>query len=443
MFKQSKLRTQRQQNGIFIYSTSFMLVVIIFIVNFIDSQLKLGVVFRKHVNELFIEFLLVIISIQIATWLIRNKANKGIKHAIHHYLTVLKLRKSLLDANYFNKRFYFNTEIADLPKIKLQFNADFSKATLFIENININKDIGDVRISFALNHFIVDRAYLSNDENYHIFEIYDSNIVQQLKFSDFLELKRLTTQVDDYTLIIDKSISISLYGTLLVGQTGSGKTYALYSLILQMLAKNVHYNIYFADPKNSSLAVLGERISAKSTATSMEDIIRLLQNFNEIMEDRKANIKDKLNAKLEATYADFQYEPYIFIFDEFASFQSVLQTMEKKKRDEVMMLLSQVVLQGRQLGFFLWIVMQKSDATLLPTNLRENLPVKFVLGNAEKQTYTTSFGTGIDIPEKNFTLGQGVFTCPILANTPKICHFSYLDFDILEAVTHLKKTGVL
>ncbi|EME8260953.1 cell division protein FtsK, partial [Enterococcus faecium] len=206
----------------------------------------------------------------------------------------------------------------------------------------------------------------------------------------------------------------------------------------QMLIKNVHYNIYFADPKNSSLAVLGEKISKENTATDIDDIIELLKRFNEIMIERKAKIKEKLNMKLEGTYADFQYEPYIFIFDEFASFQTVLQTMEKKKRDEVMKLLSQVVLQGRQLGFFLWIVMQKSDATLLPTNLRENLPVKFVLGNAEKQTYTTAFGTGVDTPEKNFQLGQGVFTCPIVANTPKICHFSYLNFDILEAVNPLK-----
>jgi len=438
MFKQSKLRTQRQQNGVFIYSMCFMLAVIVLCVNFIDSQLKLGVVFTKHITVLFIGFLLVIFSIQIAVWLIRNKAYKGLKHAAHHYLIVLKLRKSFLDANYFNKRFYFNTEIAELPKIKLQFTANFSKATLFIENININKDISDVNISFALNNFIVERAYLSNNENYYVFEIYNSNTDQQLKFGSLDELQKQSVQVDDYTLFIDKSISISLYGTLLVGMTGSGKTYALYSLILQMLAKNVQYNIYFADPKNSSLAVLGERISAKNSATNIEDIITLLQSFNEMMEVRKVEIKDKLNTKLEATYADFQYEPYIFIFDEFASFQTVLQTMEKKKRDEVMKLLSHVVLQGRQLGFFLWIVMQKSDATLLPTNLRENLPVKFVLGNAEKQTYTTAFGTGVDIPEKNFALGQGVFTCPIVANTPKICHFSYLDFDILEAVTHLK-----
>lgn len=74
--------------------------------------------------------------------------------------------------------------------------------------------------------------------------------------------------------------------------------------------------------------------------------------------------------------------------------------MEKKKCDEVMRLLSRIVLKGRQLGFFLWIVMQKSDAILLPTNLRENPPVKFVLGNAEKKTYTTAFSTGVDTKEE-------------------------------------------
>ena len=139
-----------------------------------------------------------------------------------------------------------NNEVAELPKIKLEFSNHFSKAKLFIENININKDISDVNISFALNNFIVDRVYLSNDENYHIFEIYDSNIDQQFKFDTFDTFKDQSAQIGDYTLFIDKSISISLYGTLLVGQTGSGKTYALYSLILQMLTKM--YNIIFILP---------------------------------------------------------------------------------------------------------------------------------------------------------------------------------------------------
>lgn len=435
MLKQSKLRTQRQQNGIFITSMLILLSMLVLLVNFIDSQLTLGI--NKYVNLVFIGFMITVFFIQAIIWLFRNKTHMGMKYAIYHYLIVLKIRKAFLDANYHNKRFYFNNEIAELPKIKLEFSNEFSEAKLFIENININKDIGDVNISFALNNFVVDVAYLSNDENYYIFEIYDSTIDRQFKFESLDAFRNQSAQMDDYTLFIDKSISISLYGTLLVGMTGSGKTYALYSLILQMLSKNVNYNLYFADPKNSSLAVLGEKISKENTSTDVDEIIESLQIFVEKMNDRKVEIKENLSTKPEADYSDFNYEPHIFIFDEFASFQSVIQTMEKKKRDEVTKLLSQVVLQGRQLGFFLWIVMQKSDATLLPTNLRENLPVKFVLGNAEKQTYVTAFGSGVDVPEKNFQLGQGVFTCPIVANTPRICHFSYLDFDILEAVNHL------
>lgn len=435
MLKQIKLRTPRQQNGIFIYSTCFMLITLSLFLDYVDSQIHLGVFLQLRL--LLMRSLIVIITFQIVIWLIRNKGYKGVRYSASHYLMHLKLRKAFIDSNYYNKRFYFNSNVAELPKIKLEFFGNYSKARLLVENININKDIGSINISFALNDFIVDKAYLSNNENYYIFELRNSKINHQLKFNNILDLKKYSSHLDNYTLLIDDSISIPLYGTLLVGQTGSGKTYALYSLILQMLTKNILYNIYFADPKNSSLAVLGEKISQERTATDVEDIIKILHTFNSAMESRKKEIKKDLVTKLEATYADFHYEPYIFIFDEFASFQSVLQTMDKKKRDEVMKLLSQVVLQGRQLGFFMWIVMQKSDATLLPTNLRENLPVKFVLGNAEKQTYVTAFGSGIDISEKELSVGQGLFTCPSVANAPRTCHFSYLNFDILEAVNQL------
>lgn len=46
----------------------------------------------------------------------------------------------------------------------------------------------------------------------------------------------------------------------------------------------------------------------KNTATDIEDIVELLQKFNELMNQRKAKIKEKLNTKLEGTYADFQLE---------------------------------------------------------------------------------------------------------------------------------------
>src|SRR5699024_12819846 len=105
------------------------------------------------------------------------------KYAICHYLIIFKLRRAFLDANYFNKRLYFNNEVADLPKVKITFSNNYTKGKLFIENININKDISDVNISFALGVFVVDRSYLSNYENYLVFEIHDSNVFRNYQYT--------------------------------------------------------------------------------------------------------------------------------------------------------------------------------------------------------------------------------------------------------------------
>ena len=78
--------------------------------------------------------------------------------------------------------------------------------------------------------------------------------------------------------------------------------------------------------------------------------------------------------------------------------------------------------------------MQKSDATLISTALRDNLPLKIVLGNAEPTTYETTFGKSVNIPPLNYLQGDGVFTEPKLASTPKLVQFPTLNFDILEAV---------
>ena len=97
-----------------------------------------------------------------------------------------------------------------------------------------------------------------------------------------------------------------------------------------------------------------------------------------------------------------------------------------------LLLLYEVILQGRQLGFFVFLVMQKSDATLIDTALRDNIPLKIVLGNSEQQTYVTAFGAGVDVPNRHYQTGEGVFTEPVIAPEPKLVQFPFLDFDILS-----------
>ncbi|WP_432740157.1 hypothetical protein ABLV91_09025 [Staphylococcus equorum] len=439
MLKQNRtISTSRIQNGISICTTLIFLTVITLIISIVDSLLKIGV--TQYSNPFLITIIVSIIIIQALIWMIRNKGYKGIKYAFTHYSTVLSLRKAFLDSKYYNIRFRLNKKIAQLPRIKINFEKGLSIGKLYIENIHMEKDLSKSNISIALKNYVVERRYLSRNEKFYIFEIYDYNINRQFSFHNLNDFKQQTLQVDDsYQLFVDKHTNIPIHSSLFVGQTGSGKTYALYSLILQMILKKETYKLYFADPKDSSLSVIGEAVDSNHSASSFDSIIKLLQDFSNLMNQYKPEIKEKLITKLDASYSDFGYPAHVFIFDEFASFQTELQAKEKKKRDEVMTLISSIILEGRQLGFFIWFVMQKSDSHLIPTYIRENIPVKFVLGNSEKQTYVTAFGPDIDVREVDFQLGEGLFVCPLIANQPKICHFSYLDFNILNAVEDLNE----
>ncbi|PTE37741.1 cell division protein FtsK [Staphylococcus equorum] len=439
MLKQNRtISTSRIQNGISICTTLIFLTVITLIISIVDSLLKIGV--TQYSNPFLITIIVSIIIIQALIWMIRNKGYKGIKYAFTHYSTVLSLRKAFLDSKYYNIMFRLNKKIAQLPRIKINFEKGLSIGKLYIENIHMEKDLSKSNISIALKNYVVERRYLSRNEKFYIFEIYDYNINRQFSFHNLNDFKQQTLQVDDsYQLFVDKHTNIPIHSSLFVGQTGSGKTYALYSLILQMILKKETYKLYFADPKDSSLSVIGEAVDSNHSASSFDSIIKLLQDFSNLMNQYKPEIKEKLITKLDASYSDFGYPAHVFIFDEFASFQTELQAKEKKKRDEVMTLISSIILEGRQLGFFIWFVMQKSDSHLIPTYIRENIPVKFVLGNSEKQTYVTAFGPDIDVREVDFQLGEGLFVCPLIANQPKICHFSYLDFNILNAVEDLNE----
>lgn len=122
----------------------------------------------------------------------------------------------------------------------------------------------------------------------------------------------------------------------------------------------------------------------------------------------------------------------MLIIDEYASFVEVLASKEKKTRDPVMAGIYEIILQGRQLGFLICLTMQKSDAKLIDTALRDNIPLKIVLGNSEKQTYITAFGHA-DIPNRHYGSGDGVFTEPSIAPEPKLVQCPYCDFDILKA----------
>lgn len=377
-----------------------------------------------------------------AKWAFKHHLNNGFKYAHLHSKVSRKLSRALLDAGVFVPHTWFGKDVAQLPDIQLTFSSDLRTGKMIIENwIKFDKKFEDVRLSSALGKYIVDYSYKTNNQNSYVFLLVDSSIDKRLTFDSEQEFTRHSEKISKYQFFIDRDLRLPLHHYLLIGQTGTGKTYGIYSLVLQGLAKPIRYNYYFADPKGSSLATLGTKISPDTTGTEIPEIINLLSNFVDKMASRKKEMAKLLQQKLDSDYRDFNLEPYIFIFDEFAAFETVVQTLPKKDRDKISSMLSQIVLQGRQLGFFIWIAMQQASSTQLPTYIRENIPFKVVLGNAEKQTIVTAFGPGVEVPKSLLKIGEGFYTFPNLADTPRKCAFSKLNFDILSAAVNVKERG--
>lgn len=368
----------------------------------------------------------------ITEFLLSNRIYKGFRYFWYYWTVRNGLERQMLDAGFGIQRSYY----MELPKIQLSFNRDFSAGTLKIRNVlKFDKKLDDVVMSAGLRKFIVERHYQSDDGNYYVYELVDGSVSFKPEFETFADFLRYNRKIPAYSLFLDKRSETRLEHTILIGQTGSGKSVETLNLLLQMLNKPVKYEIFFADPKGSSLSIIGNALDKERTAVDVDAIIQLLETFITLMHKRKTELAELLRTStdINADYTAFSLEPYVFLFEEYAAFATVLASEEKKKRDMVKAMLYEVILQGRQLGFFLFLIMQKSDASLLDTALRENIPLKIVLGNSEPQTYVTAFGAGVDIPNRHYAVGEGVFTEPVLAPEPKLVQCPYCKFNILQA----------
>lgn len=338
------------------------------------------------------------------------------------------LRRALLDAGYCIQRISLLGDCFELPKIEFYPDANNGNSILRIENsIKFQTRLDDIDVSSALKDYVLERTYLTDDRDWYVYELIDASIKLKLRFDSHEEFEAYAlSRCDAYHLFLDARTTVPISSALVVGQTGSGKSYALYSLILQLAAKRAVLSL--CDPKNSGIAVMGHALDPGRMGTGLDSIVSQLETFEAEMNERKSKIKSLLMDDLDASYSDFGLQPYVIVIDEYAALAYALKARDKKMRDHVAELIASIVLQGRQLGFFIILAMQKSDASLIDTAMRENLPLIIVLGNAQPQTIVTAFGTGVSVPLRDNSPGDGVFTEPHNAPSPKLCQFPDLVF---------------
>ena len=100
-------------------------------------------------------------------------------------------------------------------------------------------------------------------------------------------------------------------------------------------------------------------------------------------------MKSMQGYKTGENYAYLGLEPHFLIFDEYVAFMEMLNTRE---REDVLNKLKQIVMLGRQAGFFLILACQRPDAKYLGDGIRDQFNFRVALGRMSELGYSMMFG---------------------------------------------------
>ncbi|EIL5148091.1 DUF87 domain-containing protein [Listeria innocua] len=223
----------------------------------------------------------------------------------------------------------------------------------------------------------------------------------------------------------------SLPHMLIAGGTGGGKTYFILTIIEALLQTNA--TIYILDPKNADLADL--ETVMPNVYYKKEDMINCLNQFYDEMMLRNENMKLMDGYKTGKNYAYLNLPAHFLVFDEYTSF------MEMIGRDsiEVMSKLKQIVMLGRQSGFFLILACQRPDAKYLGDGIRDNFNFRVALGRMSELGYNMMFGEN----DKDFFLkpikGRGYVDVGTSVISEFYTPLVPKEHDFLEAIQELNQ----
>lgn len=183
---------------------------------------------------------------------------------------------------------------------------------------------------------------------------------------------------------------------LIAGGTGGGKTYFILTLIEALL--HTDSKLYVLDPKNADLADLGS--VRENVYYRKDDMLSCIDNFYEEMMKRSEEMKQMENYKTGENYAYLGLHANFLIFDEYVAFMEMLGT---KENTAVLNKLKQIVMLGRQAGFFLILACQRPDAKYPGDGIRDQFNFRVALGRMSEMGYGMMFGSDV---QKDFFLKQ-------------------------------------
>lgn len=177
----------------------------------------------------------------------------------------------------------------------------------------------------------------------------------------------------------------SLPHMLIAGGTGSGKSYFILTIIEALLQTNA--KLHILDPKNADLADLATVIP--NVYYQKEEMLACINCFYGEMMARSEEMKQHPNYQTGQNYAALDLPASFLIFDEYVAFMDMLG----RENLEVMSKLKQIVMLGRQAGFFLILACQRPDAKYLADGIRDQFNFRVALGRMSELGYSMVFGS--------------------------------------------------
>jgi energy-coupling factor transporter ATP-binding protein EcfA2 len=177
----------------------------------------------------------------------------------------------------------------------------------------------------------------------------------------------------------------SLPHMLIAGGTGGGKSYFILTIIEALLHTNA--KLYILDPKNSDLADLETVMD--NVYYRKDDMLQCIHQFYKDMITRSEEMKQHHNYKTGKNYAYLGLPANFLIFDEYVAFMDMLG----RESTEVINKLKQIVMLGRQAGFFLILACQRPDAKYLGDGIRDQFNFRVALGRMSELGYGMMFGS--------------------------------------------------
>lgn len=175
---------------------------------------------------------------------------------------------------------------------------------------------------------------------------------------------------------------------LVAGVTGGGKSFFMMYLLKQFV--ELGFECEICDFKMSDMSYFDAIPSFKGHVFDTKDGIEMcVRKFREDMEQRKVELKVLSAGQSGLDYRDFDMKPRALFFDEYVAY---LSSLNFKESDKMMENLKQIILLGRQLGFYLVMGMQRPDAKFLPDGMRDQFGLRVSLGKLAPQGYAMMYG---------------------------------------------------